>query len=602
MGRKWLLAAAAFLLWGGAVPCQAEVVSLNIPRMIQECPGFSDHPESQGILWLGDFQYSMGAGGALERLSTRIVLGRKGISDRWTRWNVPIPEGGRVEVRTAALYDPGTGRLLAPVLPRKAGTEGAGYMEILFPDLQEEFIIVLSLREVFPKRFDAGDFLWLQEDLPAWEQRVAVELPAGSELAFVSRGAEDPKKMKRGAVDRYEWTVLNAPSWKGRNLKRDSRSCLAFSMKKGDGPLARYISGLESVPLPQPPAGIRSVMGTGDSLRKGYALLESVAASPSLIGGLSEEFVRKEIPAEGPWTSWEKVLLLGRWIRQAGWESRVHWVTAFPVDDGSPAPEGMILRPVLELSYPGIVPFFHDLGQSAVQGENSPSLWGTRVYSLSGSGLSGQIVSGSSASDHRLSMEWTLAIDPSGVVAGRLDVFVRNGWNGFFFPGGAPDEPSLKSLFEDLFPGMVFSPGTETIRKIKYGYQITLPVESRRAIVSQGAMLVPFPSASPRWLAGIGTGGKFRTIFPFVMEQQFTLKLLPKSDILMEPSPVNRSLDKTRYEESVFYNRRKNTFTGGSKIVLSTDSVTESVGTGLAEAVKRWEAYFSKTLPLRIKN
>jgi len=64
---------------------------------------------------------------------------------------------------------------------------------------------------------------------------------------------------------------------------------------------------------------------------------------------------------------------------------------------------------------------------------------------------------------------------------------------------------------------------------------------------------------------------------------------------------VNRALDRVKYEESVYRNRRRNTLSAGAKIVLSTDAVSDSVGRGLAESVQRWMSYASRTLPLRIK-
>jgi len=115
-------------------------------------------------------------------------------------------------------------------------------------------------------------------------------------------------------------------------------------------------------------------------------------------------------------------------------------------------------------------------------------------------------------------------------------------------------------------------------------------------------MLVPFSGATPSWLGELGrTSGEYRMRFPFVMEQSFILKLPPKSDVVMMPSTVNRALDRVKYEESVYNNRRRNTLTAGAKIVLSTDAVSDSVGRSLAESVQRWMAYASRTLPLRVK-
>ena len=46
-------------------------LSANIPRMIQECPSFSDYPGSSGVIWLKDVRYSLGADGAMTRFGLR---------------------------------------------------------------------------------------------------------------------------------------------------------------------------------------------------------------------------------------------------------------------------------------------------------------------------------------------------------------------------------------------------------------------------------------------------------------------------------------------------------------------------------------------------
>ncbi|NCB16815.1 MAG: hypothetical protein EOM65_11660, partial [Synergistales bacterium] len=155
--------------WAGGTAAYGAVPALNIPRMIQECPHFSDHPGSNGVIWLKDSEYSLGADGSMTRKTTLVVLARRGIDDRWTRWSIPVPEGGTAEVVSAALYDPGSGRILSPVLPRKGEVNGIAFTEVLFPDIQDEFIIVLSLREILPKRFAVEDTLWINETLPLWE-------------------------------------------------------------------------------------------------------------------------------------------------------------------------------------------------------------------------------------------------------------------------------------------------------------------------------------------------------------------------------------------------------------------------------------------------
>ncbi|MBP6332690.1 MAG: hypothetical protein KA342_04500 [Aminivibrio sp.] len=596
---------AALLLavcWAGGTAAYGAAPALNIPRMIQECPHFSDHPGSDGVIWLKDSEYSLGADGSMNRKTTLVVLARRGIDDRWTRWSIPVPEGGAAEVLSAALYDPGSGRILSPVLPRKGEVNGIPFTEVLFPDIQEEFIIVLSLNEVFPKRFAVEDLLWVNETLPLWEQKVTVNVPAGMELFVAAEGAGEPRREKAAGGEKLLWDMVNSPAWSGRTLKSDDRAFLSFSTRKGTEALARYLGALEGTLVPQPPAAVQAILGQANKLKAGDALIDWMNRAPGFSQGFPPSFVRPDIPGEGPWTGWEKVLLLHRWIRKAGWESRLHWLAAHPFDSSSPAPEAAVIRPVVELNVSGISPFYCDLGQGSSPNETPPSLWGRHLSTPSGSGLQGRTVSGSTAAEHRLSLEWVLDLDVNGVVSGAADILVRNGWVAFFFPGGTPTDDAIARLAAELFPGMRFQNGNASFVPIKYGWKITLPSEPRQSIVSGGAMLVPFSGATPSWLGELGrTSGEYRMRFPFVMEQSFILKLPPKSDVVMMPSTVNRALDRVKYEESVYHNRRRNTLTAGAKIVLSTDAVSDSVGRSLAESVQRWMAYASRTLPLRVK-
>jgi hypothetical protein len=571
--------------------------------MIQECPSFVDYPGSSGVIWLRDLRYSLGADGAMTRNSTYVILARRGIDDSWTRWIFPVPEdGGSVDVLSAALYDPGSGRIIAPVLPRKSDAGGVSSVEVLFPDIQEEFIITLSIREVFPRRLSVDDFLWVNETLPTWELMVTADIPGGSELAVASKGVAEPRRETIGAVERYFWHDVNSSRWTARTLRGDARSYIAFSTRKGSEPLARMLLAYENTLVPPPPLSLSSVLKQQNKLRAGNALIAWMNAAPAFRGNFPASFVRSTIPEDGPWSSWEKVLLLSRWIRNAGWESTVHWLTAHALDDSMPATLGSILRPVLELNLPGISPFFLDLEQRQTAGETPPSLWGKHIYTSSGNRLAGRIVGGSSAAEHRLSVTWNLDLDSGGGASGKVDVFVRNGWSAFFFPGGTPNPETIRILAREFFPFMSFTDGSEVLKPIKYGWQITFPVSLQNSIVSGGAMLFPFPGSAPAWLSELGRwSGAYRMYFPFVIEQSFTLKLPPRTDIVMMPDPVTRNMDKVRYEESIYHNRRRNTLTAGSKIVLSTDAIHDATGSGLAEAVQRWMSWSAKTLPLRTR-
>ena len=596
-----MLIAAVFLPFSG-VAAQGAVYSPDISRMIQESPHFSDHDGEDGVIWLKESEHSLQADGSMIRRMNLVVLARRGIDDMWTRWSFPVPEGGSVKILSASLYDPGSGRILSPVLPRTVEENGTVFTEALFPDLQEEFIIVLSVEEILPKVFAVEDFLWVNEGLPLWEQKVTVNVPAGMELFVESSEAGELRRVKTAGGEEYSWNIVNSPAWTGRTLKADDRGFISFSTRKGTEALARRLSALEGILTPQPPAAVQKILSQGSPLKTGQGVIDWISRAPGFPRAFPSSFVRNDIPAEGPWTEWEKTLLLYRWIRKAGWESKLHWLAAYPFTNASAAPERAVIRPVLELSAPGVSPFFCDPGRAGSPNETPPSLWGKHLVMVSGAGITGRTVSGSAASEHRLSIEWVLGLEKTGVAEGTANIFVRNGWVNFFFPGGKPDGESVERLALELFPGVRFLKEERSFTPIKYGWKVTFKAEPRQSIVSGGAMLVPLPGALPSWIGELSRDrGDYSLKFPFVIEQSFALKLPPKTEVVMSPQTAARDLDKVKYSESVYHNKRRNTITTGAKIIVTTDRAGDLAARGLAEAARRWMDYASRTIPLRVK-
>ncbi|NLM72319.1 MAG: hypothetical protein GX181_10245 [Synergistaceae bacterium] len=598
-----LLAAISMLILSGT--CRADAsASVNISRMIQECPSFSDYPGEDGVIWLRDVKYSLAADGAMRRDSLYVILARRGIDESWTRWSLPSGEDGEgAEILEAAIYDPGTGRMLAPVLPRLADMDGVKVAEVHFPDIQDEYLVLLSYREVFKKRLSVDDLVWVNDSLPVWELLVTVDVPPGSELAISARGAGDLVRESVGAKERYSWHLVNNLPWTSRTLRGDARSYLAFSTRKGTEPLARMLMSLESSLAPSPHPSIAHLVPQKNRLKTGSSLISWVNSAPSLHGSALSSVVRPIIPEEGPWSDWEKVLILNSWLRKAGWQSTVHWLTAHPLDDETPVTIGSILRPVLELNLEGTSPFFLDLGQGYSRNETPPSLWGKHIYTASGNRLNGRVVSGSSASEHRLSIEWHLELDADGEASGYVDILARNGWSAFMFPGDGPSTETIRRAAEELFWGLPVEADVAAVasKPIKYGHQLSMPVRLRNSIVSGGALLFMFPGSAPSWLEELGRWSEdYRLDFPFVVEQSLSLKLPSRSQVVMAPVKVERVMERVTYEESVFYNKKRGLFNAGSKIVLKTETLNEAAGRSLGEAVQRWLAWGEKNLPLRL--
>ena len=55
----------------------------------------------------------------------------------------------------------------------------------------------------------------------------------------------------------------------------------------------------------------------------------------------------RALPAEGPWTREEKLLLAHAWLRERGVNVRLHWKMAFEPDADSPVCEEILAEPAL---------------------------------------------------------------------------------------------------------------------------------------------------------------------------------------------------------------------------------------------------------------
>jgi hypothetical protein len=572
----------------------------TIERMIQESPDFSSFPKADGIIWLKDVHYALSADGSMTRTTRLVILGRQTLGERWRTWTFLVPEGGKVEIRDSKIYDPGTGRMVTPVIPRTYESGGATLAEVRFPPLREEQVLDLTVAETFPRHFGVDDLVWISEELPQWELRVIVTVPSGSELAVA--GSEVPSREDTGAGREYRFRVVNTPAHRNVSLLGDTRRFIAFGMRKGTEPVTRMFRSMETRAIPAPPAALRSAMNGVNKIRAGEAVLSFVASSPTLSLGRENAIgsnVRPDIPSEGPWTQWEKILILSKWLREASWTTRVCWLSATTINDEAPATEGLVLRPILEVSCAGRDSFFLDLTQG-VTTETPSALWGRTVYQLSQKGLESRRVSPGGAREHKLIFRWNFDLLEDGTITGMLDVIARNGWADILVGDRKITPEDGSRLLENLgIPaGDVES---QDIQGTRSGIRITASLRPKRGISAGKDILVTLPLVVPDILIEAAkVQPPFTVLFPFVVEQAFDLHYPPKTTLLPMAPSSGKVFDKISYDETLSLHERKRSISGSSRIIVKTETFDEIAAKSYSESMQRWFNFSHRTLPVRL--
>lgn len=575
--------------------------SVHIARLTQEAPGLHNYPGAKGMVWYRDLDYKLAADGRMERTSTWVILASRGLDEKWRNWELPSGKGSSVEVIESSLYDPGTSSMLAPVIPQKQDMGDHSIISIRFPDIQDEYLILLSYKEVMDKGLRLDDLVPLNMDLPVWENRIRVTVPEGSELYYTSEGI-DPPVIKTGssATSSYEWTSFNMSSAGKPSLAIRAVPFLSFSLRKGTEAFARDIQSFSSVSIPEPPARVDSFINESNRINGGSRIIDYVEKAP-LLQGFMDQYVRTSIPPEGPWSSFEKVLILSQWLRKAGWSSDIHWVTMQEIMDDTPYTEGFITMPLLEIAPPGGGTVFYQLGGGYTGSEVPPQLWGSSVYHLEDGQLVKRSLPVGKASDHRLNISWDLDLSEDGNLAGSVRFLVRNGWKALLLDNTEFSESAVEKMFSDLgIPG--YNVAELEISPIKYGASVKVPVSFNSAIISGNNTLLRFPAVSLEPLEELGKiQPEYDLRFPFVVEHDFQISYPDGYEVVAPPATTDRDFGKISLKENFFSNKRKKKFTGSIKIVVNTEVIDSTLHRPILEALRGWMLWMDKTIPLHKK-
>ena len=516
----------------------------EVMRLNKEAPAAEIFGSSTGtVMWQRSNESRMLNDGSMENFRTIILMIGEKVPSDWKTVYFPTPAGGSLKIEEAAWYNPMTG-MKEGSLPQTAEklAGGAAAVSIRIPDEAAGRAAVIAVRETRAKRYGVDETINMAGSLPIWEQTVSVEVPEGMEIAWSGRDIKDPVMSKTASVTKYTWQVMNQLAWNGEGFVVNERPLLSFSSRKGVLYSLRKMQDAEKdvPPLPVP------VTVKGDQTKAGLKLIEWVSAPERTLAGYPAGWIRQadQIPEQGPWTPWEKTLLLEKWLKKLGWDVNLWWSGALPLNDDTPASVTLFNMPVLELkpAHSGR-PSWFEAGAPFALGHISSQIAGETLYSLNEKGeKETKTLSAGSSSENRLALLWKLKLDEQGKAAGTLEVSASGGWSDMFSAGKVPSLDRLSqfllSKVNFAIPGMSLEP-TE-IKEMSDGYRFRFNVSCAPGIVHNGSMLLRLPGGIPMRVSDmIGREKKFTLRFPFVIDQKIRMST-PKGFRMLQTPPLKQ--------------------------------------------------------------
>ncbi|HPJ27260.1 MAG TPA: hypothetical protein PLA80_14030, partial [Synergistaceae bacterium] len=165
-------------------------------------------------------------------------------------------------------------------------------LQVRIPYLEDRLAFVLEYRQIYPRRFDVGDFLWLQENLPIWEQEILARLPREASLYWEGVGIGAPTVESSETQDRYLWRSINTPAWSGAGLAAEGRPSLAFSLRQGILGGLKNLEAYEKQEYPEFQGLFRQIASDSKPHRRGKRLLEEMSRSKYLLSEIPSRMVR----------------------------------------------------------------------------------------------------------------------------------------------------------------------------------------------------------------------------------------------------------------------------------------------------------------------
>ena len=202
--KKFLLAVlAAFAVAGAAAALPLS--EADIAKMTQECPNLDEYRGSPAVIWNRKQLYSQDPQGRMVKTTSYVILCSPSARLGWLEDLLFAPAGGSIELEQAAIFDPGTSRLVRSLDYDRDELKKHGRLDLKFPKVDSTYILAVSFRQNFTEPQVLEDIAWLSAEYPTWEGSVQIRIAKTQELIFESSTNTMPTTQADDNFRRYGW-------------------------------------------------------------------------------------------------------------------------------------------------------------------------------------------------------------------------------------------------------------------------------------------------------------------------------------------------------------------------------------------------------------
>ncbi|MDR3322309.1 MAG: hypothetical protein LBS93_07660 [Synergistaceae bacterium] len=585
---------AFFILFLSQVAeCEEWDVKGDILRLSREAPSLLAFKDVDGIIWLSFHHYSLRSDGAMGKNHRRLIMLSDGeeapepiILDR------PADPGALFEVLEASWHDPASGEKKGALVPAIPAPDEAGGVRIIIPAEARGCVVALETSVVNPRKYYMDDLLVLAGNLPAWEQRVEVEIPQDIAFYWQGTGVRNPERVNELGVEHIVWTILNQPVWRSSGMLDEHPPTLVFSLRKGLGlhlaELRNLENSFDASPIP------KEVFSSGSA---GSGNLQRIG---DRIASYMRGRVMAEDGSEARLSSWDGTLTAAKWLESLGYGVRVFWSQSMPVNNDGPDARGTWREPVLIVDRGGSQDAFFSAGSDF--GKLPPILYGAPVYRYNGSDVQRMLLPRGNAAEHTLTQQWKLAIDENGVATGTLEVTVTGGWmNVLSLSGGITSEDAAREIMRCVsfgVPGL--SMEQASVQALGNGLRLSFDVRATLGIVSGGNILMRMPGGTPTSFADVPADGDgFSFSFPFVFEQSAVISIPKGYKAFALPGKTQNGDTKASLEDSIVYWEKSGRIEASSKWTVRSAVIDAPLSVRIGDQIARALRWSETTVPLR---
>ena len=574
-------------------------VRADIKRLKTEVPSLEAFPGVKSITWLNSYKYSLNADGFMEKRHRILIMsGESSASDKPVIHTIPLTQGGvGLSVTEASWYTLSDIKKEGSLNVEKCSEGGLDYLQITLPSANSKRVFAIESISTGVDRFALEDVLMLDGVYPLWEGNVAVTLSDGMTLYWRGEELSEPERKRDGGMLHYTWTVFNQRGWSGSGIIAQKRPTLVFSLRKGILPDLNSISkAAKSIIAPSSTLNLprNNLLKAGDSIER---YMNGMKMPVDAV----DNTVRGTPPESGPWTSWERTLIAGKWLERSGYPIDVYWKPVIQADDSFPATEQLWQKPVLVIRDGG-KSITYESGQGVAFGKQPPSLYGVVLYGAKGTTVERFNLSKGVATEHKLTQSWKLNLDPNGVASGTMIASLSGAWNDIFSLGDDNDEvlAQIKSKMHFNVPGLDLK--VKSVKKDSTGCSVTFDVTAALGITSGSDMLVRMPGSVPKMLEDIPVDdSSYSFNFPFVVEQSVTMSVPKGYTVLTLKKGEQRGDSKALLADDAVFWPRKGQLEANIRWTVRASNVDKSLNANIRDQFMQYLYWTQKTVPLRKK-